>query len=56
MPAGTGHTVRTTIRLPRAVVEEFKRRAVADGKRYQMLIVAALREWLTAHRIAPSSP
>lgn len=46
MPAGTGHTVRTTIRLPRGVVEDFKRRAADGGKRYQTLIVTALREWL----------
>jgi uncharacterized protein (DUF4415 family) len=50
MPSGTGRSVRTTIRLPRSVVEEFKRRAVTDGAGYQTLIVRALREWLAAPR------
>jgi len=48
MPAGTGKSVRTSIRLPRSLVEAFKRRAITEGKPYQTLMVRALREWLVA--------
>lgn len=42
--APAGRTLRTTIRLPRAVVDAFKREAAATGKPYQSLIVRALRD------------
>lgn len=56
MPSASGKSVRTTIRLPHDVVMEFKRRAAADGKRYQRLIVVALREWLISRSAASSAP
>lgn len=47
-------SVRTTIRLPNDVLAELKRRAAADGKRYQTMLVRALRDWLNAP--GPANP
>jgi len=43
---GSGKSVRVSIRLPAAVIEEFKKRAVVERKGYQTLIVRALRAHL----------
>lgn len=55
MPSGSGKSVRTTIRLPRHIVLEFKRLAMIDGRGYQTLMVRALREWLVGPRSSGST-
>lgn len=42
----SGKTVRVSIRLPIAVIDAFKARAITERKGYQTLIVRALREHL----------
>jgi uncharacterized protein (DUF4415 family) len=40
-----------TIRVPSAVVEDFKRLDAASGARYQTLMNRALREFFDAHKL-----